>query len=326
MGGNLWNKNNWTKNGWNQDKLLKEFLKEAHLDLVVSVDLKGATKKKMRVGDVKPEWLYDVTEFYRTFPEELKLAYKNVPRYAREDRFATKKRLEEFKYLGDEILLRVTLDRHENSIFHVQAVKQAIKEYNRHAQKRGALECKGTGWICGFPVTDYEVCPGEHANQKKMLLAQDVIGPSMDLGFRIAKFARPRKLVISTSLAMMLIRSLNTGGINLDCDSSELVVFFERKEPLKGVLHETPYPIIWINIKGTEEALQDKLRGYDRRPCELPDLLKFCEEFETSAGLEEWFIKGDQSKHYRGPNKEWRKRYLDLCAQREKIIKRSKTR
>jgi hypothetical protein len=295
------------------EPLYPEFLKQAHLDMVVSIDLKGATTMKMRLGDVKAPWILQITDFYRDFPRYLTRAYQRAPKYARTNGFRTSARLEPFMHRGDEILFRVELSHHQQSVAHIHAVKLAIEEYNQEAKKCNRLECKGTAWLCGFPVTDFEagIPQGEGKNAS---IVRHYLGPSMDTGFRLAKVARPRKIVVCCGLAIMLVDALEA----IRFHDTRLYMFYDGKQSLKGVLGEMPYPIIWVSVHDNSLSAHDQLKGYKREPCDFFALREFCLEFQRESGLDPWFIKSERGTRYEGPDSIWFQKFLALQEQLRK--------
>ncbi|MBV9858957.1 MAG: hypothetical protein JO038_02470, partial [Alphaproteobacteria bacterium] len=69
----------------------------------------------------------------------------------------------------------------------------------------------------------------------------DFIGPDIDLGFRISKFACPSAVTVSLDLAEVVLRAENR----------ELLDIFEvGRAELKGVLYGRPYPALWARPAG----------------------------------------------------------------------------
>lgn len=77
----------------------------------------------------------------------------------------------------------------------------------------------------------------------------DVIGPSMDIGFRISKFASDRKFVVSVEIARILSENAN----------NHLSIYVDGVEELKGVLNGIAYPIIWIDMNNGNPTNIEKL-------------------------------------------------------------------
>lgn len=69
----------------------------------------------------------------------------------------------------------------------------------------------------------------------------DFLGPDIDIGFRISKFALQKKLVIDSKLACLLTK-LETDLKENNISESMRIISYER---LKGVWEDRHYPIVW---------------------------------------------------------------------------------
>ena len=74
---------------------------------------------------------------------------------------------------------------------------------------------------------------------KKEEVVGDFLGPDMDLGFRVAKFAFHHKVVLSADFAYFLY---STKPENCEIDDDLKIVSYEI---LKGVWNDRYYPIVW---------------------------------------------------------------------------------
>lgn len=305
------------------EALLKEYLDKAHVRLFVSIDLAGSTAlKKLAEVDEELPWIITIETFYREFPIQLRNIYSSMlPAYVDQEPFKTDKSLAVFKVLGDEILFFVELNRHEQVLYHICAVREAVKHFNvRLAQRYRFLRCKPTAWLAGFPVVNSEIYVIESRRQ----LPLDYIGPSMDTGFRLTKLATPRRFILSFDLALMLTDALAVSST----ESSGLRLFYDRSQPLAGVLDGVPYPIIWVD-ELDDAPLEERLSCQVREPCNPHELAQFCLAFRESNGIWRWFVKGDPHPSYRGPdhpdyvgpNEEWLNRYRTIRAKREQYFK-----
>lgn len=295
---------------------LTEYLADACLRLVLSIDLAGATafKKLPEVDDENP-WIIAFEQFYAAFPIELTKAYElAMPAYCSVPPFSTTSRFRVLKILGDEIIFSVELHRHQQAVYHLHAAMAAVKSINEKlAATYRLLQCKPTAWLAGFPVVNSEISMSDSSS------SPDYIGPSMDIGFRLARLSSPRKFVVSFDLAQMLSHALN--------DVSEIEgkprFYFDGNEALHGVLNEIPYPIIWMDLFESI-PLDERLRGIERKACSLTDVWTFCEAFRKKNGIWRWFIKGDSDPLYRGPDHAdydgsrdaWLERYRSIVAKR----------
>jgi hypothetical protein len=188
--------------------LLIEYLDKAHVRLLVSVDLAGSTAlKKLAEVDEEMPWIITFEAFYREYPIQLGEAYSSMlPAFIDQEPFKTHQRLTVFKILGDEILFHVELNRHEQVLYHIWAIRESVKNFNvRLEQHYRFLRCKPTAWLAGFPVVNSEV----YVTESGRSLPLDYIGPSMDTGFRLTKLATPRKFILSFDLALMLTDAIS---------------------------------------------------------------------------------------------------------------------
>lgn len=304
------------------EALLNEYLEKCHVRLFVSVDLVGSTAlKKLAAVDQELPWIITIETFYREFPIQLRHVYSSMlPEYVDQEPFKTTERLAVFKVLGDEILFYVELKRHEQILYHIWAVREAVKDFNVGlAQRYRFLRCKPTAWIAGFPVVNSEIYVTESGRQ----LPLDYIGPSMDAWFRLTKLATPRKFILAFDLVLMLTDALTASHTA----SSRLRLFYDGSQPLAGVLGGVPYPIIWVD-ESDNAPLEERLSCQVREPCNPHELAEFCLAFRESNDLWRWFVKGDQHPNYRGPDhpayvgpNEWLNRYRTIQAKRELYCK-----
>lgn len=235
--------------------------------LFLSVDVIGSTayKNKNREFDGIQPWLRFFIDFYQEFPEFFdKVTQHQLPETPRP---------EVWKSAGDELIFVVQLNCHIQALKVLMAFQLAIKQYDREIKKKSLpLGLKGCAWVAGFPVINAEVRPNSQTS------IPDYIGPLIDTGFRLAKFADARKLVISLELALLVSKGL------LDEPSSYNPQFFyDGKHVLKGVLSERPYPIIWIDMFPGQPFEDENLLGRLRLPTQPGQLVDFCKQTILAA-------------------------------------------
>ena len=124
-----------------------------------------------------------------------------------------------WKYIGDEVVMVADLRCGHQPYFFIEALRATLNDFNtKFAKARlpkplsddARLQFKGVAWVAGFPVTNMEVrLPGkiQQSNSEgsgPTYTMRDFLGPSIDLGFRLGKYASKSRLVISTSLAYFL--------------------------------------------------------------------------------------------------------------------------
>ncbi len=242
---------------------------EFSLRLFLSADLIGSTALKSKaIGvEIKPLWLDTFQDFYNEFPVVFKGEQQRLKCQS----------IDFWKGIGDELLWTTILAKGDDAISTLRAFKLSIEEYNRRLDTSGKkVRLKGTAWIAGFPITHRKVpLPNE---------GFDYIGPYIDTGFRLSKFASQMKMVISVDLAWLILICLNCKSTPEE--RGDLALWFDESESMKSVLGGKPYPIIWIKCESQLEALEYKLRhslrdnNHDEGRKELKE---FCEAFITST-------------------------------------------
>jgi len=238
---------------------------EGQIRVFLSVDLVGSTafknslrsESESRLG---PAWANVFVQFYNGFPLlfERTLSNSSLP---------AELRPKVVKALGDELLLQTEVHNHSEARRVVQFLALAMSEYKRKNLMSYNLLLKGTAWIAGFPNNNHKVTLAGEKGQ------DDFIGPSMDTGFRLAKHAKPAKLIVSVDLALLMINGHE--GCALYCDGFE---------PLSGVLDGRPYPILWYKVATEDHELQSlALKVTSRGPVDQGDLRSYCERFIKEA-------------------------------------------
>jgi hypothetical protein len=192
--------------------------------IFLSIDAIGSTKLKSSLierGSTPDIWatyflafLPEVVVVYRKkLVEAINRQCRNncthpcVPKLGKEEE--SRHTVNVWKYIGDEVVLvaELTCKEHHASL-HVLALADTIKQFNSDFADKpipddpnNLLRFKGTAWIAGFPVTNIElVLPSPIKDQT----VKDFLGPSIDLGFRLSKFASEDRLIISASLAHLI--------------------------------------------------------------------------------------------------------------------------
>lgn len=137
--------------------------------------------------------------------------------------------------MGDELIFTYHPNNGKEAVSVVAAFYDTLLQTDKSYQSK-KLRLKGSAWIASFP----------HPNAlipTPTPLKVDYIGPQIDIGFRIGKFAQPGRLVVSIELAE-LIREVNENTVN-----GGPKVHFHLSHVgwtrLKGVYSENPYPILW---------------------------------------------------------------------------------
>jgi hypothetical protein len=171
----------------------------------------------------------------------------------------------EWKRQGDEILFYIAHPSCENLLKLPADVYSTLKfiingltDYNKDSVVQ--LSVKATLWSAVISdknpgnneIKLFNVITVEETPYKKIL---DFLGPDIDTGFRIAKYASPGKLVIDAYLAWYISQYDSKQSNNIT-DNMRIVSL----EDLKGVWNGRRYPIIWYTNDWTNE---DTVFQYD---------------------------------------------------------------
>lgn len=204
-----------------------------------SFDLVNSTLYKTLSGS---RWPLVITKFYEFVEDGLK---KHIPR------------VHLWKYVGDELLLykRIeSLDDLRGCVPKAHVVmKQTIQKlHDLFRDTRTVLSVKTTVWCAhahDVPPADIQTIEKRPApTYRNLVLSQssgpgqdrlDFLGPDIDIGFRIAKFAARRRLVVSADLAYLLYRDR---AENEGIENRLRIVAYEQ---LKGVWGGRQYPVLW---------------------------------------------------------------------------------
>lgn len=215
--------------------------------LFLSFDLANSTQFK--VGE--PTWPGVLQAFYVYARREMKDAVPDISLW---------------KYVGDEVLffIRPTGVTQVGDVLRAALrVQKSVMDqlYSAFPVARAVLALKGTAWLAMCGSEGVAATGGSDFRTKNLAMEVadlgvgtpgrvDFVGPDVDIGFRIAKYAQHNFMVLSAPLAHFL--SLYGGS---DWEERTRVVSYEA---LKGVWGDRRYPIIWTSHSST--AWQD-LRG-----------------------------------------------------------------
>ena len=237
------------------------------LRIFASVDLIGSTKMKgchsadpRDYSSGRPHWHKLIEVFYRDFVKCLEFScneYRKVCHF------------ELVKSIGDELIFSSIVNGREHAYKLTKAFQHALRKFNNENKN---LCVKGALWIAGFPI-----------NNAKIIIEDgkiDYIGPSIDTGFRIAKFASKLKLVLAVDLVLLLCHHRA---------SHEIPIFFDGYVSLKGVLNETEYPIFWT--KGEQQIEDPPELQLAIAQCKESDVFNYCKRFIANHTKVSWLIE-----------------------------------
>lgn len=203
------------------------------LRMFLSIDMVGATLFKARFnGEGSQGWLDTFRTFFTNFP--LMLAGQIGFEFL--DNVDSTPAFDVWKVMGDEVIFVTEPGTAEELTSVLLALLRTMKLFEESHFQELPLRLKGTAWVADFDGHNIELdIPELSASETARHV--DYIGPDIDLGFRLSKYARPASLVLSLDLVDVLL-----GAANADSAALYLV----GREPLKGVMFGRPYPIIWM--------------------------------------------------------------------------------
>ncbi|MFT3921566.1 MAG: hypothetical protein QM778_03430 [Myxococcales bacterium] len=203
----------------------------------MSVDLIGSTAFKNRIGAADEyagghPWIGEFARFYASFSNFLVRGANPLLKQEGAEPIL-------FKAIGDELVFSALVKSGEHIALLMEAFRDALCAYYRQHLVGTRLGLKGTAWLAGFPINNAEVrLPNG---------AVDFIGPSIDAGFRVAKFSSLSMIALSVDLALVLAL----------VRPNRFEFVFHALESMKGVLGGNPYPIFGLDsgLRTAEEEL-----------------------------------------------------------------------
>jgi hypothetical protein len=216
------------------------------LRLFLSVDMVGSTQFKARfTGKGSEGWLETFRAFFSNFP--LMLAGQLAFEFLEQDETPA---VDVWKVMGDEVIFTARPNSAEELTSILRATLRTIKLYEANNFAMVPLRLKGTAWLADFGEANIELDIPE-LSSSDVSPHVDFIGPDLDLGFRISKYARPASLVLSLDLVELLLDAAN---------QDEVALYLVGREELKGVMFGRPYPVVWMH---------DADEGFDFMPWEI---------------------------------------------------------
>ena len=244
------------------------------------------TSESDTLGSLRGAWFTEISRFYKKFPiifhnkwletKGLVIEKKSTLDLGEEPSF--------WKANGDELLYVKELKTPQDLYLAIAVWRDSLKEYRTDLKERGIndLDIKAAAWTAGFPIInseiillsntplDFNVKFDEHefkyndilkyindpvaghfilqdiwANNedKRHKFVKDFIGSQIDTGFRVSTLATPRKFTLSLEATYILLHALNH---HLD-GVSNIILKYDGRHPLKGVLKNKEYPIFWVD-------------------------------------------------------------------------------
>ncbi|WP_296600726.1 hypothetical protein [Phenylobacterium sp.] len=241
------------------------------LRLFLSVDMVGSTEFKARfTGQGSEGWLGIFQTFFTSFP--LMAAGQIGIEFLDDDATPA---IDVWKVMGDEVVFVCQPSAPEELTSILIALLRTMRLYEERHFEKLPLRLKGTAWLADFEGQNIQIEIPELSSGTGAHL--DFIGPDIDLGFRISKFAKPGSLVISLDVLEIVLGARNA-------DRAALYVI--GREPLKGVMFGRPYPIVWMRAADDGfsflpwEVEQDPLmaRAMNMSPASPEDLRRLIED------------------------------------------------
>lgn len=241
------------------------------LKIFFSIDMINSTSfKSDHLKRFSSEWFMYFKNFYDDIPLILQKKYDEKPNMSS---FSFPYI---WRYVGDEIIFYTSIKKYEHINIHVAIFKDLIEEFN----KNNDFGIKGCAWLAGFPV--HNATLGELNNDKYNKIINvykkgeliDFIGPSIDLGFRISKYADKRKFILSVDLAMIISYNMLHAKPYWKKRFSKFNFYFDKELPTKGI-NNGYYPIIWIDVDRKKDYY-DRLYGIKEQTNE--DIFSYCQD------------------------------------------------
>ena len=260
---------------------------EKDIYLFISFDLVDSTVFKTSIEN-KDNWQYVILYFYEIFISEMSTILDKM--------FV-------WKYIGDEIVSCAKI-KNIDELYDVprktfELQKNITKKINENFKLKNELNIKETLWLA--PVTSSDTGDIQKVNSitenksdiyrniritlnNGKFPTDDFLGPDIDIGFRIAKYAHSNKLTLSAEYAYLILQMATPKKSKHDEKDKIKIVSFEN---LKGVWDNRAYPIIWyyddwknINFKYDEYKHNDIIKYIDNKK-ELSYLETVFEQLNT---------------------------------------------
>ena len=277
---------------------------EPKLLMFFSVDVVGSTAYK-NLGVTRKgvqHWLYFFEQFYSEFSMQIKNSLKS--------RINDTNRIERilprlWKSAGDELLYKARIQEIDDVKLLTFTFRDAVKRYMKGIKKRDLpLKLKATSWLAGFPVINADIKSPDENNP-----AEDYIGPSMDIGFRLCQSATVNRFVISIEIAYILANKCTTEEYSKDTGG----LYYEGEKPLKGVLNGKPYPIFWLLMNKKVEKSRLDLMKISK--ADATNVKEYCTAYIKDVNnpyilVEPYLVTGGKNS------------YNSMPKQHEKVLKR----
>ncbi|APT76056.1 hypothetical protein LN42_06425 [Marinitoga sp. 1137] len=233
-----------------------------------------------------------------------------------------------WKTLGDEIIFFVPVYSKDEIEKYTKYAYEILIEQNDEMRKKLKLSFKSTVWLASVCEQSFdeelknEKCNNiifdkyEEGDKNEVLRpynfekSVDFIGEDIDIGFRISKFSRKRRMIVDANISYFLS----------DDKSSNLYLIDYKK--IKGVWNERYYPIIWYYEEDFKnKTLKESLYYDEHFFCEFSNkikkgevvkidekeqiekILEDADKMETIKRIEEYFKRNTKKRGDTVPGK-----------------------
>jgi hypothetical protein len=231
--------------------------------LFLSCDLQNSTQFKQSRTDA---WIATFLAFYGEFPSLL--ATKIADSYP-----DLQERVSLWKAIGDELIFTVRIQSEQECSDSIDAWLSTMLTFeSQHLLRKTPMTLKGGAFLATVPSPDRRVAiprtvqlvddrsqlDAEAVNEATLNnadangdfainYAMDFVGPSIDTGFRVLKFASRRFFVLTVEVAHLLFKHYSDGV------QTDRRAYLLGTHVLKGVWNSQPYPVFAV-ARELEEA------------------------------------------------------------------------
>lgn len=279
------------------------FLKP-RLRVFISVDIVGSTALKQKRATLDRNnisehyaWFAAIQGFYIVAKRYLIESWDKKQKAYPDDFACFGPAPQLWKTVGDEVIFEKEITDHRQMAVLLSCFIEASEKLREYVKKKNSsLNIKCAAWLAGFPIRnkevllsyeqdidfaeDYHKPVGNILNQyydsdDSQKVPVDYIGPSIDIGFRVANFSTSRKFVLSIGIPYLLSMTIKSQNGLI----SDFPIYYSGAHHLKGVLGGVNYPIFWIDMIGIDsvDRIEDELTR--NAPIPKETVRRYCEKF-----------------------------------------------
>jgi hypothetical protein len=241
-------------------------------------------------------WGKGIQTFYKEFPELYRESCNNadLSRHNALELLAPKV----WKPVGDELLFYVDINEawdslagkdqispYEFVLFYTVAFIRTVKSHNQKADQilkanGRAFKVKGCAWFANVVAgKEYDHNYGNlqvqiEGSDRSHTPWTDFIGRQIDIGFRISKYSTLNRLVLSVEYCILLLRDNY-----LTLEDEGILLHYDGRKPVKGLLEQLGYPIVYVDMYDRFEHSEVELMGTSVKQSNLITLMRLLEEY-----------------------------------------------